>query len=52
MKSLGIVEPSGSVKHAVAMKIIKYVSKDPVLGQQIIGYIAKHFYLKAKRRPE
>ena len=43
LESLGIIEPDGRVKYAVAMEIIKYATKDPVLRQQIIGYVVKHF---------
>jgi len=34
LKSLGIVEPSGSVKHAVAMKIISMSLRIPYLGSR------------------
>jgi len=43
LESLGIVGSDGSVKYAVAMEVIKYASKDPLLRQQIIDYVVKHF---------
>jgi len=43
LESLGVMEPDGSVKYAVAMEIIKYASRDPILKQQIIDYVVKHF---------
>ena len=49
LESLGVIESDGRVKYAVAMEIIKYVTKDPILRQQIIDYVVKHFKEEIKK---
>jgi len=43
LESLGIIGPDGRVNYPVVMEIIKYATKDDLLRQQIINYVAKNF---------